>query len=63
MFFSRKWLVLRYETPIKRIKEERVSPYLLFFELFIVRVELELTLELELGFEFGLGLGMGLGLG
>ena len=55
--------MLRYVTPIKRIKEERVSPYLLFFELFIVRVGLELTLELELGFEFGLSLGMGLGLG
>ena len=48
--------MLRYVTPIKRIREQKLSAHLLLllFYLFI---------KLELGLEFDLGLGLGLGLG
>ena len=37
--FTRKWLVLHYVTPIKRIREQSVSAHLLFFIFqIIVRV-------------------------
>ena len=68
----RKWLVLRYIMPIKRIREQRVSAHLLiysflFFKLSLgfgldFEVGLGLTLGLDLGLEFGLGLGLWLGL-
>ena len=64
--------VLRYITPLKRIREQRVSAHLLiysflFFELlsgFGLDFEfgLGLMLALDLGLEFGFGLGLGLGL-
>ena len=61
-----KWLVLRYVMPIKRIRELRVSAYLLiylslFFKL-LLGFGLDFELGLTLGLEFGLGLGLGLGL-
>ena len=71
-FTIRKWLVLPYVTPIKRIREQRASTHLLiysflFFKLSLgFRLDFEfglgLTLGLDLGLEFGLGLGLGLGL-
>ena len=67
--FFWKWLVLRYVTPIKRIREQRVSAHLLFlfFKLLLgFGLDFEfgfgLTLGLDLRLEFGLGLGLGLGL-
>ena len=68
----RKWLVLRYVTPIKRIKEQRVSAHLLLYSFLFFQLSLgfrlnfdfglRLMLGLDLGLEFGLGLGLGLGL-
>ena len=70
-FLNWKWLVLHYEMPIKRIREQRVSAYLLIYSFFFklllefgldFEFGLGLTLGLDLGLEFGLGLGLGLGL-
>ena len=65
---KRKWLVLRYIMPIKRIREQRVSAHLfiysfLFFNLSLgFGLDFEFGLGLTLGLEFGLGLGLWLGL-
>ena len=70
--FFRKWLVLRYVTRIKRIREQRVSAHLLFYFFLFFKLwlgfgldfefGLALMLGLDIGLEFGLGLGSGLGL-
>ena len=44
--------MLRNVTPIKRIREQRVSAHLVFFESLF---------EYELNLKLGLGLGLGLG--
>ena len=56
---NRKWLVLRYVTPRKRIREQRVSNHLfiycfLFFNL-LFGLDFEFALGLTLGLELGLG--------
>ena len=66
-----KWLVLCYVMPIKRIREQRVSTYLLIYSFLFFKLSLgfeldfefglRLTLGLDLGLEFGLGLGWGYG--
>ena len=68
-FPIRKWLVLRYVTPIKRIREERVSAHLLIYSFLLFKLSLRFGLDfefmlglmlwLDLGLEFGLGLGLG----
>ena len=66
---KRKWLVLHYVTPIKRIKNQRGSAHLLLYSFLFFKLSLgfgldfEFGLGLELGLEFGLGLGLGLGPG
>ena len=67
-----KWLVLRYVTPIKRIRELRVSGHLLIYSFLFFKLSLGfgldfefglgLTLGLDVGLEFWLDLGLGLGL-
>ena len=54
--FFQKWLVLRYVTPIKRIREQRVSAYLLIYSFLFFK----LSLGFGLDFEFGFGLTLGL---
>ena len=71
-FLTRKWLALRYVTPIKRIREQRVSAHSLIYSFLFSKLSLGfgldfefglgLTLGLDLALEFGLGLGLGLGL-
>ena len=68
-FWKRKWLVLRYVTPItdkenKRAKSECSFALFCFLNYRIIWVwlDFELGFGLTLGLEFGLGLGLGLGL-
>ena len=49
---KRKWLGLCYVTPIKRIREQRVSAHLLIYSFLFIT----LTLRFGLDFEFGLRL-------
>ena len=56
--FFQKWLVLRYVTPIKRIREQRVSAYLLIYRYSFLFFKLSLGFGLD--FEFGFGLTLGL---
>ena len=59
-----------YVTPIKRIREQRVSAHLFIYSFLLFKLllgfgldfefGLGLTLGLDLGLEFGLGLGLGL---
>ena len=61
--------MLRYVTPIKRIRDQRVSTQLLIYSFLFFKLTLEFGLDfkfglgLTLGLEFGLGLGLRLELG
>ena len=62
-------ITLRTVTPIKRIREQRVSTHLLIYSVLFFKLSLGfgldfefglgLMLGLDLGLEFGLGLGLG----
>ena len=55
--------MLHYVTPIKKIREQRVSAYLLIYSFVFFKSTLGFGLDFEFGLEFTLGLGLGLGLG
>ena len=58
--------MLRYITPVKRIRQQKVSAHLLIYSVLILKLSLEFGLDFEfglgsdLGLEFGFGLGLGL---
>ena len=62
-------MVVCNETPIKRIRKERVSAHLFMYSFLIFKLTLGFGLDFEfglglmLGLVFGLDLGLGLGLG
>ena len=56
----KKWLVLHYAMPIKRIRE-LICSFILFKLTFGLGLDLEFGLGLTLELQFGLDLGLGLG--
>ena len=51
--------MLRYATPTKRIKEQRVSAHLLIYSILFFKLSLGFGLDFEFGLELTLGLELG----
>ena len=56
-------ITLRYVTPIKRIREQRMGAHLLIYSFLLFQLSLGFGLDFEFGLGLTLGLELGLGLG